>query len=510
MSKQNGYAVLRFVDKNGYCHTVHDYVQGELLIYHIRENPRIKKDRFFRWIDQIVLQAIQFYKCSDEDTYGALNPYAFVLTEEEGVLFLDIKDEANEALVKTMQHKTIRALFMRKERVLSLKTTLEDDMYSLGRTIQFMCAKCMTEPILQKREEKILKKIVHRCQEGQKKQVKDLKEISKEVKKLHRDRVVTERKRTGGKWVLAVVVALVALVVCWQFSQDKRDKPEEKKITLPEKVEDVQKIERNDREYVQAKLENGLLYYTELEDERRSRESLQEIKEESKLAEAYLNIFTYLQNGDQEIYAERELEGGLKIVLEELEALKKEESWEEKQELYEIPLVRAFSLLHTEYAYVRLRELCTGLLANNKWKEKQNGMTQEIEMRTHLASVCEEQGEGAGAIEQYEILKEKETDENKLEQIYMKLGELYGSAGEREKQWEILREGTEKVKESSKLWILYLEKCCGNTEIERTVCAQYVEEALQAIPDLLELEEFKKLQAVYAISIEEGKVCVGK
>ena len=108
-------------------------------------HPKTDKTIFFGWLAKIGALAVQFYKWKDGECFGYFNPYAIVLTEE-GPVFLDTKDEENEELIGFMQKKSVRSFFMRPERVLSLKMTFDDDMYSLGKTIQFLAAKCVTVP----------------------------------------------------------------------------------------------------------------------------------------------------------------------------------------------------------------------------------------------------------------------------------------------------------------------------------------------------------------------------
>ena len=60
------------------------------------------------------------------------------------------------------------------------------------------------------------------------------------------------------------------------------------------------------------------------------------------------------------------------------------------------------------------------------------------------------------------------------------------------------------------MWLNYLERYCGNPEMERELCAEAVKKALQAVPDLTESEEFKEIQEKYKIVIDGENIRVGE
>lgn len=526
MTERTGYAVLRFVDKNGYCHMINDYVQGSSLAQYIKKHPQTDKEIFWGWLEKISALAVQYYKWSDAKCYGYFNPYAVILTDEGGIAFLDTKDEENEELVGCMQRKSVRAPFMRPERVLSLKITFDDDMYSLGKTIQFLAAKCRIVPRFTRREERILKRVVAQCMDKREKGLKDLKEIHRELKSLQETGEKRPEKKRTMKTVLgtgAILTMIAAIVVVGLRGSDQAGTAraesrenaaevagENTKTTsggqpVPEKTA-VQEMDKQ----TQTQLEMGLLYLTELEDEERSRGCLEEISEESSLAEIYLKIIHFLAREKSGTYVGRELEQILKVGAEELEHLKEEVWWGQKQELYQMPFLHAYGMLNTESAAEATIEICAELLENDVWKEREQGKKRELEIRTYLAAAFETADEKERAIEEYETVKELEEEVSALEQIYMKLEGLYEKTEQKEKMWEVLKEGTEKIPESEQIWIRYLKHCCADSSMEREACAEYVKSALTASPNITENEEFKKLQKEYEITVEGDNICVGK
>lgn len=518
MEQRCEYAVLRFVDKNGYCHMIHDYVEGTSLAQYLKVHPKTDKTIFFGWLAKIGALAVQFYKWKDGECFGYFNPYAIVLTEE-GPVFLDTKDEENEELIGLMQKKSVRSFFMRPERVLSLKITFDDDMYSLGKTIQFLAAKCVTVPGFTRKEERSLRRVISKCTDKREKELKDLKEIHRELKKLSDKEVKIPEKGHNRRRILGAAAFLIIVAVIVVSARGGNKAPTARAgdkngaartLEIEEVTVSGQKKEVKENEHIHTQLELGLLYLTELEDEEQSLACFEEAAAYSELAEIYLKIIHYIGREKNGTYAGRELEQALQKGTEELEKVKAEEWWEQKQVLYQIPFLRAYGLLNTKSSAEAAIYTCAELLESDAWKSRDRGKKHELEVRTYLAGAFETAGEDERAIEEYETVKELEEEPAALEQIYAKLEGLYERAGQKENVWQILKEGTEKMPQSEQIWVRYLKQCCADNEIEREVCAEYVKNALSMLPDIKDNVEFQKLQKEYEITVEGENVCVGR
>lgn len=523
MTERAEYAVLRFVDKNGYCHMVSDYVKGSSIAGHIKEHPQMEKQDFFHLLSQITAVALQYSKWQDGDCYGYMNPYAFILAGEELTL-LDTKDEENEQAIAFMQRKNVRSLFMRPQRVLSLKMNFEDDMYGLGKTLQFLAAKSEVTPKMGRKEEKILKRIISKCLDEKKKSIKDLKEVNRELRQLEEAGNKRSTGRTVKRAISAVIAgtAILGGIIFLRGDAGQTAYAGTKNADTARVHEADMKNESGESgdtdvsqtvnpEYIEAKMELGLLYFTELEDREQAVACMEELENVSELAKTYLKIFAFLHQERTETYIGRELEQTLESGQEQLKVYQTAaENWEEKQILYEMPFLRAYGILDTGTAAEQSIELCSGLLENNEWKLGQQENDRESEIRICLAGAYEKIGDEERALEEYETVKGLQGDKNTQEQIFVKLAELYDKTGQTEKAWETLEEGTQKVADSEVLWLRYLNKCCADSGIERVACADYVKQALEAIPELTENEEFKKLQKEYEITVEGESICVGK
>ena len=53
MEERKDYAVLRFVDQNGWSYMVNDYAKGCSLMEYIKQGTRVEKETVFEWIRQL-------------------------------------------------------------------------------------------------------------------------------------------------------------------------------------------------------------------------------------------------------------------------------------------------------------------------------------------------------------------------------------------------------------------------------------------------------------------------
>ena len=56
MEERRDYAVLRFVDQNGWSYMVNDYAKGCSLMEYIKQGIRVEKETVFDWIRQLSKQ----------------------------------------------------------------------------------------------------------------------------------------------------------------------------------------------------------------------------------------------------------------------------------------------------------------------------------------------------------------------------------------------------------------------------------------------------------------------
>ena len=227
MQSMRRYEVLKFVEHDGAGRLSVDEAEGTLLIYRIQEEAGIEKDQVLRWIRQIVTQ-LDLYQRSGENPeqircYRYLNPYSVLITAEDQVMLLNLEDPRNEFVIRNMQKRSMRHHFVRSVQNIGEHSKMAVDLYSLGKTVQFLLACTEITPALRFREEYQLTRFVQKClQTEEQKRYQHLKEA---LKDLPREKKAGRAGRSGrmerrfgengnrGKYILAVGgIAAVILV----------------------------------------------------------------------------------------------------------------------------------------------------------------------------------------------------------------------------------------------------------------------------------------------------------
>ena len=113
------------------------------------------------------------------------------------------------------------------------------------------------------------------------------------------------------------------------------------------------------------------------------------------------------------------------------------------------------------------------------------------------------------AAELYEGVMELETDVYKREELYKKIAMLYESCEEKDMALDTCVQGIEELEDSVELRLLHIRLICKDSSVDRSFCAQTVQEYMRKVPEILENEEFQKLQQEYEIRIEGEEVWVG-
>lgn len=173
------YEVLKFIEHGAHCRQSMDCVQGTLLISCLRGNPEIKKNILFEWFRQLALCLEQFQRCRNGQNYRYLSPYSVVVSEEEGLLLLDLDSLENEFAIKKMQHRSVRTRFILP--VQPGEPAVDADIYGMGRVIQLILSCVRVFPPLTRREEMRLFRLTERCTSASGKRYTDFRQLIKEL-----------------------------------------------------------------------------------------------------------------------------------------------------------------------------------------------------------------------------------------------------------------------------------------------------------------------------------------
>ena len=159
------YEVLRFVEKGTECQPGIDCLQGELLIYYLRDNTQLDKAVLFEWFRQIAGEIRKYQQSRRGQNYRCLTPYSIIVTEEGELLLLNPDAQENEFVMKKMQQKAVRSHFIRPTASGSRKNC-SVDLFGYGKILQFLLAYTEQIPELSRSEERKLERIIERCTGG--------------------------------------------------------------------------------------------------------------------------------------------------------------------------------------------------------------------------------------------------------------------------------------------------------------------------------------------------------
>lgn len=157
------YEVLRFVEHGTECRQSIDCLQGELLIYYLRDHTQIEKTVLFEWIRQIAEEVMRYQQSRRGQNYRYLTPYSVVVTEEGELLLLNPDAQENEFAMKKMQQKAVRKHFLRPSLENGGGRSYPADLYGYGKMLQFLLAYTEQIPELTRGEERKLERIIERC-----------------------------------------------------------------------------------------------------------------------------------------------------------------------------------------------------------------------------------------------------------------------------------------------------------------------------------------------------------
>jgi len=211
LDKKARYEVIKFIEHGGRCRLTMDYIPGELLMDRVRRNPQLIKSDLLEWFRLLVIQLEQYHRYSKNQCYRYLNPYSILITEEKKPILLDLTAESNEFVLKNLQQRPMRQYFFKITAHAWDESGLSKDLYSLGKTMQFVLAHAEVEPTLTRYEEYKLSKVIEKCLgENPKKQYQSLAQIQKELPRAKEQKKMPNDILMKG---LAATLVILLLVV---------------------------------------------------------------------------------------------------------------------------------------------------------------------------------------------------------------------------------------------------------------------------------------------------------
>ena len=163
MPDQEGYEVIRFVQHGSECQPVMDYARGEIFIQWLRSHPVVRKEEMFYMMRELLKQLVRFHQSKEEHSYPYVTPYSVFLSENREVLLLDFGAKSNEGIARQLKRRSIRNNFFPRMQGVRDEAEIKSEIYSLGRTMQFLLTVQEPEPPMNKLEELRLRRIIARC-----------------------------------------------------------------------------------------------------------------------------------------------------------------------------------------------------------------------------------------------------------------------------------------------------------------------------------------------------------
>lgn len=175
------YEVLKFIEHGSQCRRSLDCVQGTLMLRFLKSHPQMEKETVIRWFRQLAVSADQYHRSGNGRSYRFINPCGIVVTEEKELLLLDMESEGNGFVMKMMQSRAMRDHFVRPVYEKGMSAGCRADLFSYGKTIQFILAYVQINPPLKKREELRLAAVISNCTGDSRKKYDDFRGVMKDL-----------------------------------------------------------------------------------------------------------------------------------------------------------------------------------------------------------------------------------------------------------------------------------------------------------------------------------------
>ncbi|SHJ52470.1 protein kinase family protein [Hespellia stercorisuis] len=459
MEELEGYEVIRFLEHDGRCHVSMDFVKGQLLIRHLKEEPQVTKAQLFEWLRSLARQIEQYHRCRKNQCYRYLNPESILVREDKKLLFLDLAAVSNEFVIRDMQKRVMRRHFVKKVLTMSGNPRLETDLYSLGKSMQYILAHTQVEPPLSRTEEHQLSKIISKCLgENPKRTYQDFNQIQKEIPRIQHPKIKKIKKQAVAAVLVLLVVAAGVNHLTGRGGGDSEGSavtgaavtvPEESTIT---KAEDAgqENAEQKDAGQKDAGQED-----TGQDAAVQNNKTVQDSKtaENSGVEKEMKNMQTELEQIEEAIQQNTTADN--KIVIDQARSL-------------------------------------------------------ESKLLRYLATAYDREEMVDEAIAAYGQACAIETDGTILEQLYQRRADLEEKAGKPEQARSTYSEAMEKLENTQTIGVRFAGMICGDTSLSVEEKNKYLQQIVESAPGILSEKAFQKLQREQGVQVEGDKVWIEK
>ena len=329
------YEVLRFVEKGTECQPSIDCLQGELLIYYLRDNTQLDKAVLFEWFRQIAGEIRKYQQSRRGQNYRCLTPYSIVVTEEGELLLLNPDAQENEFVMKKMQQKAVRSHFIRPTASGS-KKNCSVDLFGYGKILQFLLAYTEQIPELSRSEERRLERIIERCTGGGRRHYDKISQVIRDLPEEREEWNLEQKVKLRNVKLAVLLFAAGAVIAAAGIRMRESNNTVGKSETAvqAQKADDVKAIpeEHSETEQDRKKALEDMKWKKEME------ERVQEILESVKACEKKIEETTKEENnGENKEETEQTTEQQTEETAEK--SVEEEIQQETKQEVINDPVV---------------------------------------------------------------------------------------------------------------------------------------------------------------------------
>lgn len=288
MGKKEGYDVLRLIEHGNICYISSEYLPGMQLIYWLKEGKTLKKDNLYQWVRDMVKQLMRIYRCQGSQGYGYINPYCILISEDCSLYYLDMETKSNEDVLEQIrQDPVIRHYFVPAGAIDCRQKDLTEELYGMGKTLQYILSVAYIRPELSKREARKFRKFISRCiDQAGKKEIRDISQLLAYLPESSQITGNTAAKTMKLSVKVGIVVAVLLVATgarAWAF---KEEPPSENYKEVSKEKEKIEKQDSGD---------NSDAVISKQEEDAKEKEVLLEQAEVAVMKLA-LNYFLELEN----------------------------------------------------------------------------------------------------------------------------------------------------------------------------------------------------------------------
>lgn len=330
---EKSYEIIRFIQKAEDFHIIMDSVVGRTLNEYITQGNEIEKDRMLYWIIQIAKELSYVERTTCLSEYRYVLPFCILIRQNQEIALLNLKSKANQRrLEKVMSNPSISQFFP------------EDgsfaDIYSFGKTVQYIFACAELYPKLSRIEERKIKKIISKClTKDSKKSYQSFEDILIDLSNL--------KKKRFPILVIILIVLSILIGTVWIV-----------KSTF------LSSVPENQKTYIEA----GLTYFIDLNDYEKSEEMFSKAKD-LPLAEYYKEMALYMQ--DKSTFSEQEME---KLLWNLETKIEEEITYEQKY-----CLLKVYDKIDTKNAMKNVVRLSEEILKSPDWYRNEKEIKEILE-----------------------------------------------------------------------------------------------------------------------------------